>query len=390
MNSQAERRSIAEAAAEALAAAKVQFANLPVVIGFDGCVDSIIDVVNVRRGPGDYERMTSIEQFARRIADAAGKSVNVELVVKRKKLGGNAAIMAWAMQALGLPVTLAGALGDESGEAIEPVLHELAERCADVINTGPAAATDAAEFDDGKIMLGKNEVYESLTYERLKEVAGLDRLVATTEEARLIATVNWTMIPGMGGIWRGLAEDVLPNVTGNKQRRLFVDLADPAKRTREDLHRAMAQLSDLAKHLPLTLGLNLSEAAQVARVLDLSDGFASREKASCEELLESAQAIREALDIEYVLIHPRDGAAGAKASGEVAWFEGPFVASPRISTGGGDHFNAGAALASLLELPLSQILAVGTAVSGYYVRNAESPDLEQLIEFLHHLPTSDD
>ncbi len=382
------RRDLALAAADALAQAQPSLSEMPAFVGFDGCVDSIIHIVDKRHGPGDYQRMTRMTQFAERIAQAAGKSANIELVVQRRKVGGNAAIMAWALQRLGAPITLVGALGDATG-AVEPILQELADGCREVIVTGPAAATDAAEFDDGKIMLGKNEVYETLTFDRLKEVLGLDQLRQLIGESSLIATVNWTMMPDMGGIWAGLMDEVLPQLGAGKPRRLFVDLTDPAKRTSDDLLGATKQLTALGQHLPLTLGLNLSEAAQVATVLDLDAGFAAREPSDPRELQAVAATLREKLELDCVLIHPREGAAGANAAGDSAWFAGPFVARPLISTGGGDHFNAGAALASLLDLPLPQTLAIGTAVSGYYVRNAASPSLDDLVGFLRELPESE-
>lgn len=389
MTSATDRRGVSRAAADALDAARPRLSQSPSFIGFDGCVDSIIHVVDIRRGPGDYQRMTSIAEFAERIARAAGKSANIEFVVTQKKIGGNAAIMGWALQSLGVPVTLAGAMGDAAGVAVEPVLQQLADNCREVIVTGGAASTDAAEFSDGKIMLGKNEIYQTLSYERLKEVAGLERLVRLADEAALIATVNWTMLPGMGDIWRGLIDEVLPRIDRSRQRRMFVDLADPAKRTAEDLRAATVQLSALSRLVPLTLGLNLSEAAQVAGALGLPTDFAAGAVTNPRRLEEAAEAVRAQLELDCVLIHPSEGAAGANAAGEVAWLEGSFTRSPQISTGGGDHFNAGAALALLCGLPLEQVLAVGTSVSGFYVRRAKSPTFDDLLAYLDDPPASE-
>jgi hypothetical protein len=55
----------------------------------------------------------------------------------------------------------------------------------------------------------------------------------------------------------------------------------------------------------------------------------------------------------------------------------------------GSATSAGAALGTLVDLPLEQRLAVGTAVSGFYVRSAQSPSLPELIDFLRDLPASD-
>jgi sugar/nucleoside kinase (ribokinase family) len=86
-----------------------------------------------------------------------------------------------------------------------------------------------------------------------------------------------------------------------------------------------------------------------------------------------------------VVIHPRRGAA-ASTAGETASFAGPFVKQPKISTGAGDHFNAGFCLGRVLGMSLVESLCTGVATSGYYVRTAESPTIQQLAEFIAELP----
>ena len=65
--------------------------------------------------------------------------------------------------------------------------------------------------------------------------------------------------------------------------------------------------------------------------------------------------------------------------------EGPFIAKPLISTGAGDHFNAGFSFGRLIGGDLHQALQIGVATSGYYVRTAQSPNVDQLIGFLREL-----
>jgi sugar/nucleoside kinase (ribokinase family) len=86
-----------------------------------------------------------------------------------------------------------------------------------------------------------------------------------------------------------------------------------------------------------------------------------------------------------VVVHPRRGAAAATAT-ESASFAGPFVQEPKISTGAGDHFNAGFCLGRMLGLGLEESLCTGVATSGYYVRTAISPSAKQLSEFIADLP----
>ena len=64
---------------------------------------------------------------------------------------------------------------------------------------------------------------------------------------------------------------------------------------------------------------------------------------------------------------------------------GPFTLTPKITTGAGDHFNAGFCIGRLLGLDLAGSLQLGVATSGYYVRHAVSPKLEEMERFLKTL-----
>ncbi|HQY88516.1 MAG TPA: hypothetical protein PK402_07645, partial [Tepidisphaeraceae bacterium] len=167
------------------------------------------------------------------------------------------------------------------------------------------------------------------------------------------------------------------------QRKLFVDLSDPEKRTQVDIIDALKLLTRFQDQVDVILGLNLKESVEIADVLGLS-GQANPE-AFIEE---TARAIRDELGLYCVVIHPRKGAAAATAEGSDS-YAGPFVSAPRISTGAGDHFNAGFCLGQVLGYSLAESLCTGVATSGYYVRNAESPTIAELVEFIEHLPDSE-
>jgi len=129
--------------------------------------------------------------------------------------------------------------------------------------------------------------------------------------------------------------------------------------------------------------LNLKEATQVAQVLGI--GIEGDPEGQIEQ---TAAKIRAKLGIACVVVHPRCGAAAGDAAG-TARFNGPFVAQPKISTGAGDHFNAGFCMGRMLGMPLEQAICVGTAVSGFYVRNAQSPTQDGLVAFLRNLPAAE-
>src|SRR5712672_3444835 len=166
-------------------------------VGLDGFVDEILHVVDKRENAERYVRLPRIEQFAGRLAAAAGHSTNVELVSQLTKLGGNGPIMANALASFGLKVTYLGILGYPN---LHPVFADFASR-AEVHSIAEPGYTDALEFEDGKIMLGKHQSLKQMNWENIKSRFGHDKFVAKFSSADLIGFVNWTMLTGMSDIW---------------------------------------------------------------------------------------------------------------------------------------------------------------------------------------------
>jgi sugar/nucleoside kinase (ribokinase family) len=369
------REKVCELTGKKLSAALPSLSAIPALIGLDGFVDEIIAVVDKRIDKHRYERVKAIDVFGRKILQAAGQSSNYELLVEQTKLGGNGPIMANALAAVGLPVTYIGVLGYP---AIHPVFAEFGKR-AKLISVAEPGHTDALEFEDGKLMLGKHQSLGDMNWQNLLERVGKEKLKSLFSGAKLIGMVNWTMLPNMSDIWSKLQSEILPDCP-KQPRTLFVDLADPEKRTSQDIEGALKILARFQGDLNVILGLNLKESTAIAEVLGIAV------PADAESAIEqTAAAIRQKLNISCVVIHPRKGAAAATA-GQSAHFSGPFVQQPKISTGAGDHFNAGFCLGQVLGFDLHESLCAGVATSGYYVRNAISPSGKQLAEFICQLP----
>ena len=375
------RDETAKAAAAGLRAFADRIQQTPVTIGFDGFVDAIIAVVDKRHDTDHYDPVHTLDAFGQRIVDSAGRSSNVELVTKLEKLGGNGPIMANAMATAGLDVTYIGNLGEN---ALHPVFNDFAQM-AKVHSIADPGHTDALEFDDGKLMLGKHAALRHVNQDTIDEHIGRDAYVDIIRRSKFLGMVNWTMLTRLNTIWQTLIDDVLPQM--DNDRYVFIDLADPSKRTTEDITEAMALTKKLNTQSKVVVGFNLSEAAQVAKVLDVQVPLTDMEqKAAIEKI---AIDLREALEVHCVCVHPREGAAAAIKTGsgiESAIFKGPFVAKPKLSTGAGDNFNAGFCLGLLAGLPIDQCICTGTGTSGFYVRNAKSPTLDELAAFCDDLP----
>ncbi len=348
--------------------------SLSAAVGFDGFVDEIIEVVDRRESFDSYSRMTTIEQFGERISKAAGLSTNLEFVPTAVKLGGNGPIMANALVCAGANVSYIGSLGIPN---IHPVFLELVERCTQAFSIAEPGHTDALEFNDGKVMLGKLESLNDVNWQSMIDVIGEDRIRTIFAEADLVATVNWTMTPYMNEIWENLLK-ILPKAEGDKKPIFFVDLADPEKRKPEDIREALELIQKFNPYYRVVLGLNRKEASEIAAVL----GLALTDAPEDVELEEIVTALGDALDLWCLMVHPTHE-AGAVSNGRYAHTVGPFTSRPRLTTGAGDNFNSGFCLGLLLELSLEQSLMLGKATSGFYVRNMYSPSFEELKAFVN-------
>jgi hypothetical protein len=340
-----------------------------VTVGLDGFVDLIIDVVDKRTGPEDYTRVETIASLGERISRAAGLSSNLELVVRQEKLGGNGPIMANAMIEAGFPVTYIGNLGRPT---VHAVFADMAKRCKACYSLAAPGTTDALEFRDGKVMMGKHQSLKEVTYERMLEVVGKPKLKTIWEKSNLIALTNWTMLTAQTDIWKRLHKD-MAGVKAPAGAILFTDLADPEKRAEKEIAEALNFLKKFRSSHRVVLGVNQKESMEVAHALGMEIDPAEIEK--------NAVALRKALDLDAVVIHPTKNAACATEKGS-AIFDGPYCQNPKLTTGAGDNFNAGFCIGLLAGLEPVEMLAAGVSNSGFYVRNGRSATSKDLVGFV--------
>ncbi len=352
-----------QAAAEAMGRRKI---NQSILVGFDGFVDEIIHLVDERQDADHFTRINSMAAYGNRVAKAAGKSCNVEMVVNQMKLGGNGPIMGDSLQAQGYRIIYMGALGKDR---IHPVFENFASHCFRVVSWADPAHTDALEFLDGKVMMGKLQSLRDVNWARLIARVPLDEMKKIVEEVSLIACTNWTMLPFMNSILVGLKE-VLRQF--KEKKSVFVDLADPRKRTLADIREVLELLGSMQEVANMILGLNEDEAEQIARVLDIHAEL---------DMKELAAGIKGKIGLHMVVIHPVKEAAVASEEGTF-WMAGPYTPVPKLTTGAGDNFNAGFCNGYLGGLPPEQCLATGVCTSGFYVRNCRPPIHQELVEFM--------
>lgn len=337
-------------------------------IGLDGFVDQILRVVDKRYDAAHCSFISSLSDYGRRISQASGLSLNVEIVKTRSQLGGNGPIMAQACASLGAEVICLGAMGvPELAAEFQPLAQH-----ARLYSVSEPARTDAWEFDDGKIIVSQLSALHNITWDTITAHVSEEALRSLMECSDLIALNNWTMIPAMPEIWLKLQADVLP-LLSMKDRLYFFDLADPSKRTKEDLLNALSIISGFQPFGRVLLSCNKSELLQIAAALDCA--------APDDELPALAEKVRSEIKIWALAVHALSGAFMA-GEGKNAEAEGFYTEKPLISVGGGDHFNAGLAWGLLGRLSWEESLRFGSAVSGYYVRTGKSPTLQECVRWI--------
>jgi hypothetical protein len=360
-------------ALEQLQALRHHIRDKTILAGLDGFVDRIVVPVALRHGPGEnFEPIATMTEFGQRVQKAAGRSTNIELHSRMEKIGGNGPLMSGALLSFGSRLKYLGTLGANHPV---PALADFASR-SNAVTLGEPGLTTAIEFGDGKLMLNLTADFGRVDYARLIErVGGETALRELAAQADLLALVNWTMLPHMTEIFRAFVEKILPVIPPNPERLFFFDLADPEKRTDAELREALQLISRFEAFGHVTLGLNLKEAEHVGRVLSISS--TGEDEATLKGL---AANIRNALNLSTVVVHPRKSAACATANGSY-WVPGPYCEKPLVTTGAGDHFNAGFALGQLIGCTPDACLVTGVTTSGFYVRHGHSPTIDDLEHF---------
>jgi sugar/nucleoside kinase (ribokinase family) len=101
-----------------------------------------------------------------------------------------------------------------------------------------------------------------------------------------------------------------------------------------------------------------------------------------------ARSLTRRLPISAVIIHPVTYALAASGD-SVDVVNGPYIPRPKITTGAGDHFNAGFCLGKLLGFSNSMSVLTGVTTSGYYVATGRSPQIAELAQMLRNWPDRD-
>jgi len=339
------------------------------MVGFDGVVDSIVKAIKKRTGNVNNEVFPDIGEFAKHLESKKGLSCSIELESVVTKIGGNMPILSNALGNLGIKVNCLGSMGYPE---IHSVFKALSKNCSFYSVANPGYCT-SIEFEDGKIMLAQMDPTFDVNWENLKSIIGLPTLINFFQKSDVIAMLNWSELVNSSAIWGNIIKEILPECTPNKRQLMFFDLSDCSRHGKPELNAAVDMIKVFSEYYSVVLSLNENEARLLyAAILVAEEPF---------DLKDIGEALFNRLQIDILVIHP---VAFSLAWNKVGVYrvEGNFIAEPKLSTGGGDNFNAGFCAAQLLGLDLTSSLVVANAMSGFYVKNGYSAEIEGLIEFL--------
>jgi hypothetical protein len=340
-----------------------------VTIGLDAFIDKIQRVVKSQTEEGECVFFNNIGEFGEYLITKKGMSCGIEVRERFTKLGGNAPIMANALGNLGVKLNCVAAMGYPE---MDPIFKELSPNCSLYTISNPGYTT-ALEFDDGKVMLSQREDLLELTWSSLKNLFGIEKLKEFICNRDLLGLVNWNGIKQSNSIFRGILQDVLPNCVSSKEKVVFFDLADCSERSQEDICEAIELIRQFGKYFKVILGLNENETYLVYTAL--------KGKKGDKDLFTVGDELYRELKIDALVVHTHKSAIAWHKDGR-SEVSSLYVQKPKLSTGGGDNFNAGLCFGQLLGLDFESSMYIANATSGYYVRNGKSPSIDNLIETL--------
>jgi hypothetical protein len=352
--------------------------NGNVVMGCDGFVDDVWQVVEKRTSPTEYKLYEKVGDYARAILARGSGGMSFELVRKRRSYGGFTCNTGKALGRLGGNLTLVGMFGIEE---YDPVFNEFRESYT-TISIGNPSVTLIHEFFDGKIMQGGTAPAPPTRYswELLEKSMDLQNLRTAYKEADAVGH-------GYYGN-RVIFEDTVSNLVNtyldnDRCNRMFFDFGNIQNRPKDELFKTFSVLTPLNDKVPMTLSLNEHEG----KILFAHYGRDFACDTPLPDTRNDIEYIREQVGLDELIIHTPFFALGASASEGSALVKQRNAPETIITTGAGDNFNGGY-LSSCVQkgvLSFEERLFVANAVTGSYVRSGVSPDITALGEEMSEL-----
>ncbi len=337
-----------------------------VLLGCDGFVDEVYQIVDVRKNLTEYTGMDDMRMFGELVVKRSGGGLGLEIIPKRRCSGGFTPNTGRVAAVLGLKPTLVGLYG---AKEIDPAFEEFVDNCH-LVSLGDSAVTLVFEFTNGKILLSALKSVANLTWADFAAHFPGDKLDALFAGVDILGLGYWSLTPDFDNFLKGM---IARYDRQQAPRRMFFDFADIKKKAPESFFASLELLKQFNGRIPMTMSLNEHEGADLF----------SRFGLACHEdpaaLAADLKQVREKIGIDELVIHtPHFAVASHSVEGE-AHARQEFQRNVIRTAGAGDTFNGGYLCASLGNLPLKERLVVGNATTSFFVTHAAAPTKEQLL-----------
>ena len=339
-----------------------------VVLGFDGFVDVVHEMVATRHDVSDYDRIESLGSLGERILLSADQnsSQTIEWVPQSTGPGGYTTHCGKALQALGAQVKFVGTFGqpiaDPFADEFDPDLLQ---------SVGEPTETHAVEFGDAKLILINSRTQLVLGWSHLNDQLGKNHFAQMVDGCDALGIGTWGKIPNSPSIWDGLRTEVFPHLD-DPPAHVLLDVGNVRLLDREALVDGAVRLRRLNETVPVTISGNRGEINYLAEQLSGQ---------SSKSFRQSAVDARESLGVRRIIGHNASRVVLSTAD-ETTDIQTPVIDDPTKLLSAGDKFNAGIILGLQYGLRSRVLLLAGDLVARFFVENGRCPRSDEICSAL--------